>query len=35
METQQMEISSFFAAAAALVMLIAASLSLAWFSRVI
>jgi Ca-activated chloride channel homolog len=35
METQQMEISSFFAAAAAIVMLIAASLSLAWFSRVI
>jgi Ca-activated chloride channel family protein len=35
METQQMEISSFFAAAAALVMLTAAGLSLAWFSRVI
>jgi len=35
METQEMEISSFFAAAAALVMLAAAGLSLAWFSRVI
>jgi len=35
METQQMEISSFFAAAAAIVMLTAAGLSLAWFSRVI
>jgi Ca-activated chloride channel family protein len=35
METQEMEISSFFAAAAALVMLTAAGLSLAWFSRVI
>ncbi|HXL71611.1 MAG TPA: VWA domain-containing protein, partial [Rhizomicrobium sp.] len=35
METQQMEISSFFAAAAAIVMLLAAGLSLAWFSRVI
>ena len=35
METQQMEISSFFAAAAAIMMLIAAGLSLAWFSRVI
>jgi Ca-activated chloride channel family protein len=35
METQQMEISSFFAAAAAIVMLISAGLSLAWFSRVI
>jgi hypothetical protein len=30
-----MEISSFFAAAAAIVMLLAAGLSLAWFSRVI
>jgi Ca-activated chloride channel family protein len=35
METQQMEISSFFAAAAAIVMLLSAGLSLAWFSRVI
>jgi Ca-activated chloride channel homolog len=35
METQQMEISSFFAAAAALLMLSAAGLSLAWFSRVL
>ena len=35
METQQMEISSFFAAAAALVMMLAAGLSLAWFSRMI
>ena len=35
METQQMEISSFFAAAAALLMLTAAGLSLAWFSRII
>ena len=35
METQQMEITSFFAAAAAIVMLLAAGLSLAWFGRVI
>lgn len=35
METEQMEISSFFAAAAAIVMLTAAGLSLTWFSRVI
>jgi Ca-activated chloride channel family protein len=35
METQEMEISSFFAAAAALLMLTAAGLSLAWFSRII
>lgn len=35
METQEMEISSFFAAGAALLMLTAAGLSLAWFSRVI
>jgi Ca-activated chloride channel homolog len=35
METQEMEISSFFAAAAALFMLTAAGLSLAWFSRII
>ena len=35
METQEMEISSFFAAAAALTMLAAAGLSLAWFSRII
>ena len=30
-----MEITSFFAAGAALLMLVAAGLSLAWFSRVI
>lgn len=35
METQEMEISSFFAAGAALLMMIAAGLSLLWFSRVI
>ncbi|HKD49023.1 MAG TPA: VWA domain-containing protein [Rhizomicrobium sp.] len=35
METQEMEISSFFAGGAALLMLAAAGLSLAWFSRVI
>lgn len=35
METQEMEISSFFAAAAAVLMLAAAGLSLAWFNRVI
>jgi Ca-activated chloride channel family protein len=35
MQTQEMEISSFFAAAAALVMLAAAGLSLVWFSRII
>ena len=35
METQEMEISSFFAAAAALFMLAAAGLSLAWFSRIV
>jgi len=35
METREMEISSFFAGAAALVMLMAAGLSLAWFSRVV
>ncbi len=35
METQEMEISSFFAGAAALLMLAAAGLSLAWFSRII
>ncbi len=35
METEEMEITSFFAGGAALVMLAAAGLSLAWFSRVI
>lgn len=35
METEEMEISSFFAAGAALFMLAAAGLSLAWFSRII
>ena len=35
METREMEITSFFAAAAAILMLISAGLSLAWFNRVI
>jgi Ca-activated chloride channel family protein len=35
METQQMEITSFFAAGAALLMLLAAGLSVAWFGRVL
>ncbi len=35
METQQMEITSFFAAAAALLMMLSAGLSVAWFGRVI
>ena len=35
METKEMEISSFFAGAAALLMLLSASLSLAWFGRVL
>ena len=35
METQQMEITSFFAAAAALLMLLSAGLSVAWFGRVL
>ena len=35
METQQMEITSFFAAGAALFMLLAAGLSVAWFGRVL
>jgi Ca-activated chloride channel family protein len=34
-ETQQMEITSFFAAAAALLMLVSAGLSLAWFGRIL
>ena len=34
-ETQQMEITSFFAAGAALLMLIASGLSVAWFGRVL
>jgi Ca-activated chloride channel family protein len=34
-ETREMEITSFFAAAAALLMLICAGLSLAWFGRVV
>jgi Ca-activated chloride channel family protein len=34
-ETQQMEITSFFAAAAAVLMLLAAGLSVAWFGRVL
>ena len=33
-ETQQMEITAFFAAVAALVMLLAAGLSLAWYHRI-
>jgi Ca-activated chloride channel family protein len=33
-ETHEMEISSFFAAAAAIVMLVAAGLSLTWFGRI-
>ena len=35
METKEMEITSFFAAAAALIMLASAGLSLAWFGRVL
>jgi Ca-activated chloride channel family protein len=35
METQQMEITSFFAAGAALLMMLAAGLSVAWFGRVL
>ena len=35
METQQMEITSFFAAAAAVLMLFSAGLSVAWFGRVL
>ena len=35
METQQMEITSFFAAAAALLMLASAGMSVAWFGRVL
>jgi Ca-activated chloride channel homolog len=35
METQQMEITSFFAAAAAVLMLLSAGLSVAWFGRVL
>ena len=34
-ETREMEITSFFAAAAAVLMLLSAGLSLAWFNRVI
>ncbi len=34
-ETREMEITSFFAAAAALLMLVSAALSLAWFGRVV
>jgi Ca-activated chloride channel homolog len=34
-ETQQMEITSFFAAAAALLMMVSAGLSLAWFGRIL
>jgi len=34
-ETQQMEITSFFAAAAALLMLVSAGLSLTWFGRIL
>ncbi len=34
-ETRQMEITAFFAAAAALLMLISAGLSLAWFNRIL
>jgi Ca-activated chloride channel family protein len=35
METQQMEITSFFSTAAALLMLLSAGLSVAWFGRVL
>ena len=35
METKEMEITSFFAAVAALLMLTAAGLSVAWFGRVL
>ena len=35
METKEMEITSFFAGAAALLMLASAGLSLAWFGRVL
>ena len=35
METKEMEITAFFAAAAALLMLVAAGLSLAWFGRIL
>jgi len=35
METKEMEITAFFAAAAALLMLISAGLSLAWFGRIL
>ena len=34
-ETQEMEITSFFAAAAALLMMVSAGLSLAWFGRIL
>ncbi|HVZ28078.1 MAG TPA: hypothetical protein VG798_05430 [Rhizomicrobium sp.] len=34
-ETKEMEITSFFAAAAAALMLVAAGLSVAWFGRVL
>ena len=34
-ETQQMEITSFFAAGAAVLMLLASGLSVAWFGRVL